>query len=123
MGLFNFLKSKTYAPAMIADNAIKKYHTYGKLVENPTEIAQRLWDIRYYKARLDTKMEIRLSHYVQTEFPIETILDFCLGNLDIEFLVGPPELDTYENASNYIGKELAKNGVPWTEDDYPAFCK
>ena len=123
MGLFKYFKNKTYPPSMIADNAIKQFYKakYGNMGDNPGEIAQAMWLWRYASATLDAKSRRRFQHYVQTDFPIESVLDFCLGSFDIEFLFGPPELDTYDYAANYIGKELAKNGVPSTVNDYQAF--
>lgn len=123
MGLFKFFKNKTYPPALIATNAIKQYHKakYGNIGETPSEIAQAMWYWRYLNATLDAKSRWRFQHYVQSDFPIESVIDFCLGSFDIEFLFGPPELNTYDYAANYIGKELAQNGVPCTVNEYHAF--
>ena len=107
----------------MADNAVKQYQKakYRNLGDTPGEIAQVMWGWRYLNATLDAKSQRRFQHYLVTDFPIETIMDFCLGSFDIEFLFGPPDLDTYDYAANQIGKELAKNGVPCTIDDIQSF--
>jgi hypothetical protein len=123
MGLFKWFKNKTYPPALVADNAVKQYQKakYRNLGDTPAEIAQVMWGWRYLNAKLDAKSQWRFQHYLETDFPIETIMDFCLGSFDIEFLFGPPDLDTYDYAANHIGKELAKNGVPCTTRDIHSF--
>lgn len=123
MGLFKWLKNKTYSPALVADNAVTQYHKakFANMGESPKEIAQVMWELRYLNARLDNESQRRFLNYVETDFPIETVIDFCLGSFDIEFLFGPSDLETYDYAANYIGKELAKNGVPCTIADIHAF--
>ncbi len=124
MGILRWLWKKTYPPAMVADNAIKQYQKakYRNMGNSPKEIAVLLWQRRYILNRpLDSKSEPRLHHYIQSGFPIETVLDFCLSSLDIEFLFGPPDLDTYEYAADYIGKELARNNIPCTTSDVSSF--
>ena len=123
MGIFKWLKSKTYAPAAVADNAVKQYQKakYGNLGESPNEIAGIMWQWRYLNATLESEGQRRLHHYIESEFPIETVMDFCLGSFDIEFLFGPPDLDTYDYAADHIRKELAKNNVPCTKSDVYSF--
>jgi hypothetical protein len=123
MRLFRWIKNKTYPPALIADNAAKQYRKaiYKNLGESPEEIAELMWNWRYLNAALDTENKWRLSHYVESDFPITTIIDFCLGSFDIEFKYGPNELEFYDYAANYIGRELQKNGVPCTMKDVESF--
>ena len=123
MGLLKWFKRKTYPPALVADNAAKQYHKakFGNLGESPEEIAQIMWTWRYLNATLDVESNRRYEHYLETDFPIETVVDFCLSSFDIEFYFGPPELDTYDYAADYIGKDLAKNGVPCTRRDIDQF--
>ena len=82
-----------------------------------------MWTWRYANATLDAEGERRFLHYVESELPITTVMDFCLSSFDIEFLFSPRELDSYQEAADYIGKELQKNGVPCFKDDISSFIK
>lgn len=125
MGLFSWVKNKSYPPALIADNAQKQYKkgVCNKLGDSPAEIAELMWTWRYMNATLDAEGERRLSHYSESEFPIITVMDFCLGSFDIEFLFSPRELNSYSESANYIDKELQKNGVPCFRDDISSFIE
>lgn len=125
MGLLNLLKGVVYAPALVADNAVTQYH---KMKRNqpeysPKEIAGILWSWRYMNAFLTTEKTKRFLSYMETEFPIETMMDFCLSSLDIEIRVSPSDITvkSYNRAAHYIGKELIKNNVPFESGDIDLF--
>jgi len=80
-----------------------------------------MWNWRYLNATLDAEGERRLNHYLESEFPIESMMDFCLGSFDIEFLFSPKELNTYMEAANYMGEKLLSSGVPSTRNDIASF--
>jgi len=123
VGIFKWLKNKTYAPAAVADNAVKQYQKakYRNLGDTPKETAEFMWRLRYLHATLDSESQKKLYDYIESEFPIDTVVDFCLGTFDIEFHFGPSDLDTYDYAADHIGKELAKNNIPCTKSDICSF--
>lgn len=114
MNPFRWIKSKIYGPALVADNAITQYRKAEskKLGDSPQEIAAFLWDWRYANAMLNDQKRERLEHYIESDFPIETMVDFCLGTLDIEILVSPVKHDVFNHVAEYIVKELVKGNIP-----------
>lgn len=114
MNPFRWIKNRIYAPALVADNAITQYHKAKdkNLSDSPKEIAAFLWDWRYANAVLNHQKRERLERYIESDFPIETMVDFCFGTLDIEILVSPVRADAFNHAAEYIVKELVKGNIP-----------
>lgn len=114
MGLVKWFKVNTYAPAKVAENAVKQYRkaSYARIGQTSEEIAHFMWEWRYANARIDLKSQQRLQLYLESRFPIQNVIDFCLSSFDIEFLFGPPDLEHYDYAANYIGQELFQNNIP-----------
>ena len=114
MGLFKRFKHVADPPSLVASIAVKQYHNakYPNMEEIGNEIPQALWLWRYANANLDAKSFERLTHYLDSDFDIITMMDFCLSTIDIEYLIGPPDTKTYYEDAEYITSELNKNGVP-----------
>lgn len=123
MGILRWLRNKTYMPGMIGSNAVTQYHKArrSRLADSDQEIADFLWFWRYLNARaMNRENRRRLSHYVESKFAIETMMDFCLSNMDIEMLIDPTN-DLFGWAAWHILQELNQGKVPALEDEINSF--
>ena len=99
--------------SIVVKNAAKQYNKLKKkrydLKEG--EIASTLYNIRYAKAKLSRKSEMRWMKYMETEFEIKNMVDFCLSSIDIEFLVDPRN-ELHNMVGSKVVDGLEKKGVP-----------
>ncbi len=121
MGIFRSLRRRVDVRISAIDNAVTQYNKFLAIEVDPKEIPKMMFLFRYNNARLDSKNELRFSHYMVTEFEIKTVIDFILANLDIEMLYSPEWAKYYLNSCNMILKELKKQNISLSFYDVEQF--
>lgn len=125
MGIFDWITKRSPFQAtinMVVKNAVKQYKNIKEDDESIVgdEIASNIWYLRYMGAKLSNKSEIRWRKYVEEEFEIKNMVDFCLSSIDIEFLVDPRN-ELHDLVGSKVVEGLEKNGVPSKIEDVREF--
>ena len=116
MGLFDRFRNLSPFQAtinLVVKNAAKQYDNVQKMDESirEEEIASIIWHYRYGIAKLSDNSKIRWIKYMDAEFKIDNMVDFCLSSLDIEFLVDPMN-ELYDSVGSKIVEGLQREGIP-----------
>ena len=126
MGLFNWTR-KFRLDGMIAQNAYTQYHKWKKMDPSSSEsdIAGNIFLARYVIANSIISKEGRgkLTIYIERDFELKTLMDFCLVSLDVEGEINPSDMAWFFEVADLIKTELARLGFKSEDEDIVSFCR